>query len=43
MYLDISSIRHDSLSGRRHWTMQVDEAAGCKPSFFLKRNQIMLI
>ena len=25
-YLDISSKRHDSLSGRRHWAILVDEA-----------------
>ena len=30
MYLDISSTRHDSLSGRRHWAMLLDEATRCK-------------
>ena len=37
MYLDISSIRHENLSGRRHWAMLVDEATRCKHSFFLKK------
>ena len=37
MYLDISSIRHESLSARRHWAMLVDEVTRCKHSFCLKR------
>ena len=37
MYLDISSIKDESLGGRRHWAMLVDEAARCKHSFFLKK------
>ena len=37
MFLNISSIRHESLSGRRHWTMLVDEATSCKHSFYFKR------
>ena len=37
MYLDKSSIRHDSLGGRRHWAVLVDEATRCKHSFFLKK------
>ena len=37
MYLDISSIKHESLGGRRHWGMLVDEATQCKHSFFLKK------
>ena len=37
MYLDISSIRHDSLGGRRHWAMLEDEATNCKHIFFLRK------
>ena len=37
MYLDISSMRDESLGGRRHCTMLVDEATRCKHSFFLKK------
>ena len=37
MYLDISSIKHEGLRGRRHWAMLVDEATRCKHSFFLKK------
>ena len=37
MYLDISSMKDESLGGRRHWAMLVDEATRCKNSFFLKK------
>ena len=36
IYLDISSIKDESLCGRRPWVMLVDEATRCKHSFFLK-------
>ena len=37
MYLDISSIKDESLGVRRHWAMLVDEATRCKHSFFLRK------
>ena len=37
MYLNISSMRDESLGGRRHWSMLVDEATRCKHTFFLKK------
>ena len=37
MYLDISSMKDETLGGRRHWAMLVDEATRCKHSFFLKK------
>ena len=37
MYLDMSSIKDESLGGRRHWAMLVDKATRCKHSFFLKK------
>ena len=37
MYLDISSMKDESLGGRTHWAMLVDEATRCKHSFFLKK------
>ena len=37
MYLDISLIKDESLSGIRHRAMLVDEATRCKHSFFLKK------
>ena len=37
MYLDISSIMDESLGGRRHWAILVDEATRYKHSFFLKK------
>ena len=30
-------MKYDSLGGRRHWGMLVDEATRCKHSFFLKK------
>ena len=38
MYLDILSIRYESLGGRRHRAILVDEATRCKHSFFLKKS-----
>ena len=45
MYLDISSIKDESFSGRKHWAMLVDEVTKCKHSFFLKKksDQIEMI
>ena len=37
MYLDISSKKDESLIGRRHSAMLVDEATRYKHSFFLKK------
>ena len=37
MYLDISSMKDESLGRRRHWAMLEDEATRCKHSFFLKK------
>ena len=37
IYLDVSSRKDESLCGRRHWAMLVDEATRCKHSFFLKK------
>ena len=37
MYLDISSMKEESLGGRRHWAMLVEEATRCKHGFFLKK------
>ena len=37
MYLDISSIKDETLGGGGHWAMLADEATRCKNSFFLKK------
>ena len=37
MYLDIPSIKDESVGGRKHWAMLVDEATKYKHSFFLKK------
>ena len=45
MYLNISSIKDESVDRRKHWTMLVDEATKYKHSFFLKKklDQIEMI
>ena len=45
MYLDISSIKDERFSGRKHWAMLVDKATKCKHSFILKKklDQIEMI
>ena len=45
MYQDISSIKVESFSRRKHWAMLVDKATKCKHSYFLKKksDQIEMI
>ena len=45
MYLNISSIKDESIGGRKYWTMLVDEATKYKHSFFMKKklDQIEMI
>ena len=37
MFIDISSFTHESMGGRRHWLIVVDEFSDCSHSFLLKR------
>ena len=37
MFIDISSFRHESMGGKRHWLIAVDEFSDYSHSFFLKR------
>ena len=37
MFIDISSFKHESMGGKRHWLIVVDEFSDCSHSFFLKR------
>ena len=37
MFIDISSFKHESMGGKRHWLILVDELSDCSHSFFLKR------
>jgi transposase InsO family protein len=37
VYIDITSMKHSSLGGRKHWALIVDEATKYKHSFFLKK------
>ena len=45
MYIDRSSLKHESKGGKRHWLIVVDEFSDCSHSFFLKRksDQIELL
>ena len=37
LFIDISSFKHESMGGKRHWLIVVDELSDCSHSFFLKR------
>ena len=37
MFIDISSFKHESMGGKRHWLIVVDEFSDCSHSVFLKR------
>ena len=37
MFIDISSFKHESIGGKRHWLIVVDEFSDCSHSFFLRR------
>ena len=37
LYIDISSFKHESMGGKRHWLIVVDDSGDCNHSFFLKR------
>ena len=45
LFIDISSFKHESMGGKRHWLIVVDEFSDCSHSFFLKRksDQIELL
>ena len=37
LFIDISSFKHESMGGKRHWLIVVDEFSDCSHSFFLNR------
>ena len=37
LFIDISSFKHESMGGKRHWLIVVDEFSDCSHSCFLKR------
>ena len=37
LFMDITSFKHESISGKRHWLIVVDEFSDCSHSFFWKR------
>ena len=40
LFIDISSFIHESMGGKRHWLIVVDEFSDCSHNFFLKRKVI---
>jgi hypothetical protein len=42
IYLDISSMKHSSLGGNKHWLLIVDEATRYKKSFFMKKKSALV-
>ena len=45
LFIGISSFKHESMGGKRHWLIAVDEFSDCSHSFFLRRksDQIVMI
>ena len=45
LFIDISSFKHESMGGKRHWLIVVDKVSDCSHSFSLKRksDQIEMI
>ena len=43
LFIDISSFKHESMGGKRHWLIAVDEFSDCSHSFFLKRKSDQLV
>ena len=37
MFMDISSVKHESMGGKRHWLIAVDEFSDYSHSFFLRK------
>ena len=37
MFIDISLFKHESMGGKRHWLIVVDEFSDCSHSFFLRQ------
>ena len=37
LFIDISSFKHESMGGKRHWLILIDKFSDCSHSFFLKR------
>ena len=43
IFIYISSFQHESMGGKRHWLIAVDEFSDCGHSFFLKRKSDQII
>ena len=45
IFIDVSTFKHESIGGKRHWMIAVDDFSDCSHSFFLRRksDQIVMI
>ena len=43
MFIDISSFKHESMGGKRHWLIVVDEFSDYSHSFFLRRKSDQMV
>ena len=43
LFIDISSFKHESMGGKGHWQITVDEFSDCSHSFFLKRKSDQMV
>ena len=37
LFIDIGSFKHESMGGKRHWLIMVDEFSDCSSSFFREK------
>ena len=43
MFIDIRSFKHESMGGKRHWFIVVDEFSDCSHSFFLRKKSDQMV
>ena len=43
IFRDFSSSKHETMGGKRHWLIAVDEVSDCSHSFFLKRKSDQVV
>ena len=43
LFMDVSSFKHESMGGKRHWLIVVDQFSDCSHSFFLKRKSDQMV
>ena len=43
VFIGLSSFQHESMGGKRHWLIAVDEFSDCSHRFFLKRKSYRIV